>query len=482
MVLPYPYPDELLLSRLIRYLRLSGEQPSSFCLRTFNSRRVSLHPFLTGGISPIASMTNEDPDTILHTQTLAPLFLFFLPKYRNKILTSLLSNKGLNIYKDKPLPPFSRKGSRILKWCPICAKENIYNFGMSYWHRTHQTPGLTSCHKHNVKLFFIELFARKQLMGKLLPTPNNEITYSSTLEFEVSFFCHELLNNLNSKELNINPVQLYNSRLDELGFVTKNGHLRTNKMMSEFTSSLKNLPDMLELSVYKKSCDYYQCTSKLLSENCHHHPLRYLLQSNNVFQHLLFSKWLFKDAKIMLEYNAPPKKKLTNDQTKSINKKVERQCLILLQNGSSLSEVNRQTGKSKNYLKNLALKNGITIMSKPHIINKELHQRIVKLAKLNIHRRRISELCGISIGAVEQIISSKKGLVSWRKKCRFESRQRRHRVCIIRYRQKYPLAIRKEIKKNCYASFMWLYKHTNEWLERNLPPATKVKKNNRNKA
>ncbi|WP_407083853.1 TnsD family Tn7-like transposition protein [Photobacterium leiognathi] len=82
----------------------------------------------------------------------------------------------------------------------------------------------------------------------------------------------------------------------------------------------------------------------------------------------------------------------------------------------------------------------------------------------------------MSSGAVEQIISSEKGLASWRKQCRFESRRRCHRVCIIRYRQKYPLTIRKEIKKNCYASFMWLYKHDHQWLECNLPPPTKVKK------
>lgn len=481
MVLPYPYPDELLLSRLIRYLRLSGEQPSSFCLRTFNSRRVSLHPFLTGGISPIASMTNEDPDTILHTQTLAPLFLFFLPKYRNTILTTLLSSKGLNIFKDKPLPTFSHKGSRILKWCTICAKENIYDYGVSYWHRTHQTPGLTSCHKHNIKLSFIKLLSRKQLTGELLPTPNNEITYSSTLDFRLSSFCYELLSDLKNKESNINLVLLYKSRLDELGFVTKNGHLRTNKMMSEFESSFKLFPDR-HTSSTNEECDNSQYIFSSFSNNCYLHPLRYLLQSNNVFQHLLLSHWLFDDAKHLLQYDFPIKNNKHVHKSKEPDYKIKQHYLTLLKSSSSLSEVHRQTGKSKNYLKILALNNGITINSKPHFINKELHHRIVKLAKLNIHRHRIAEQCGISSGAVEQIISSEKGLASWRKQCRFESRRRRHRVCIIRYRQKYPLTIRKEIKKNCYASFMWLYKYDHQWLECKLPPPTKVKKNNRSKA
>ena len=475
MILPYAYPDELLLSRLIRYLILSGEQPSSFCSRIFNSRKISLHPFLTGGISPIASFSNEIPTTILHYQTLAPLFLFYLPKYKNQILTSLLSDKGLDAFKEKQLPAFSRKGSRDLKWCPICAKENIYDYGVSYWHRTHQTPGLTSCYKHKTKLLFVKLLTRKQLSHELLPIPKKNITHSSTVEFELSHFCHELLNNLKNKTPKHNLVLLYKNRLDELDFVTKNGQLRTHKLMSEFTSSLKDLSDILELST-DKNCNDHQYISNLLSVNCHHHPLRYLLQGHNVFQHLLFSKWLFNDAKSMLEYKAPPKKKTSSDQSKIINNKVELQCLVLLRNGCSLSEVSRQTGKSKNYLKALALTNGITVNLRPQIIDEKLFQRILKLARLNVHRKRISELCDISIATVELTISYEKGLAAWRKKCRFESKRRRSRVNIIRYRQKYPLAIRKEIKKNCYASFIWLYRHNNDWLEYILPPASKKTK------
>ena len=93
------------------------------------------------------------------------------------------------------------------------------------------------------------------------------------------------------------------------------------------------------------------------------------------------------------------------------------------------------------------------------------------LAKKGFHRKVISERVGISVGSVEQQISTSPDLVKWRKHCRHNSKKRRYKVNIIRYQEYNPSSTRQQIKAACYAAFYWLYKHEPMWLESHLPKA-----------
>ena len=54
MKLPVSLPDELLLSRLIRYVTVSGDKGDNFASKVFGSRKVSIHPFLTARLEQLA--------------------------------------------------------------------------------------------------------------------------------------------------------------------------------------------------------------------------------------------------------------------------------------------------------------------------------------------------------------------------------------------------------------------------------------------
>lgn len=77
MKLPVSLPDELLLSRLIRYVTVSGDKGDNFASKVFGSRKVSIHPFLTARLEQLTGWGLESAEVMLFQQTLAPLFLFF---------------------------------------------------------------------------------------------------------------------------------------------------------------------------------------------------------------------------------------------------------------------------------------------------------------------------------------------------------------------------------------------------------------------
>jgi hypothetical protein len=89
-----------------------------------------------------------------------------------------------------------------------------------------------------------------------------------------------------------------------------------------------------------------------------------------------------------------------------------------------------------------------------------------------MHREKISRICNIGVGSVEQVISGQSNLVEWRKQCHFESKRRRCRQRLKRYLLENPKALRRDIKSDCGASFFWLYHNDREWLESTLPAAT----------
>lgn len=96
-------------------------------------------------------------------------------------------------------------------------------------------------------------------------------------------------------------------------------------------------------------------------------------------------------------------------------------------------------------------------------------QEIISLAFRGFHRYEIARHVSVSSFYLEMIISSVKGLVKWRRRCKHESKRRRYKCILLRYLRLYPERIRKDIKRDCNAAFYWLYKHEHERLESILP-------------
>ncbi|MBW3166483.1 TnsD family Tn7-like transposition protein [Ferrimonas balearica] len=459
MRLPPPFPDELLLGRLIRHVTASGESAGALAQRLFGSARTSIHPFLTAGLTRLAESSREDAEVLLNRQTLVPLFLFYLPSHAERLQALVLGDDGAKALRESQIPSFGSGHSVCLKWCPQCAQHDLQEYGVTYWHRTHQIPGVTACYKHPVLLQRVELEGRQRVIAGLLPTCNGYPRPASGIESRVAVFSQNLLTNLGEGRLQIDLGTIYRYRLNELGYITSGGRVRRQSLLRRFALEVEQYRPCPDAPLLR-SQDDYRYISELLEPGGSHHP----------FRHLLFETWLFHEADKMLGYRPSQAKPVLAESRTGESHGLEQRCLKLLKEGRSMAEVYRLTGKSRCYLKRLATQHGVPLNLKPRALTSELQQRIIRMAKSGMHREAISKRCGIGIGSVEQVISSEPGLVAWRKRCHWESKRRRCRARITRYRQRHPDVIRKVIKEECNAEFFWLYGNDREWLQQALPP------------
>lgn len=454
MILPLAFPNEILFSRLVRHFTLTGMTIENYLSTVFDNHKVTIHPYLTAGLSQLSKFSLESSVELMSDQTLAPLFIHFLPSYQSTISTGLVSSNAAYAIRACQLTSVKEKESLSIKFCPQCAIENIQEFGTSYWHRPHQIPGIESCYKHQVWLVHLALVERSKLSHCFLPQVDFNPQKSSLLSYELAKYAASYLNGVSKNNHSFNVKDII-ANLDKLGFVTKYGHFRRKRLVEDFYQFTQDLAYQSQHLLPESSTDF-RYVSYLLSGKVSQHPFKYLL----------LGFWLSKHLPCE-EHNDP----LPNGSDPA--ELLESKCIKLLHQGESMASVGRLIGKSRCYVKALALRLNIPVSLKPKQITGDMKSKIMFLARKGFHRNAIAKRVGISVGSVEQQISTSPELVQWRKQCRHESKRRRYKLQITRFIQRKPKAIRQQIKSSCNAAFFWLYAYDKLWLESHLPIAQK---------
>lgn len=149
---PNRSPDETLYSQCARFHKRSGyDSPDLTGQLLFNDSQAGQHAqlpfgvdhFISLGLSPLSSLH------VLRQQTISSTYLAFMPtgeiadfvKIRSAARASALDGKrglfGHKHFLDHPL-----------KYCPECVELDIQERGFSYWHTSHQFPGVWICARH----------------------------------------------------------------------------------------------------------------------------------------------------------------------------------------------------------------------------------------------------------------------------------------------------------------------------------------------
>ncbi|EGR0501865.1 transposase [Vibrio cholerae] len=457
MQVPKAQPDETLFSRIVRYVSLSGLQ-KEHCLNTLvGNRRAVIHPYLTADLDLISRFTNESANFLCREQTLRPLFSHFLPKYREIIKDCSIGTSEL--VRACQLSTFREHEQLTLKYCPVCAEEDIYKVGVAYWHCSHQIPGVDACSEHGVWLIHQELHEREHFRSYLFPPTRDAKVQCSDLAWSFAQYAERKFRSIQGNAyLKFEPSE-YKNHLSDKGFATFSGRIKRIELMDELYSISENilLPDNpLRIT----SAQDFKYMSSLTDGTYQVHP----------FKHLLLEFFLTQT-----QLSESPDERVSTSSSKEEDvKELEARCCDLLLSGSSMAEVGRDIGKSRCYVKAVALRHHIPVNLKPYKITDSLKDKASRLAYKGVHRSAIAMQLGISSGSVEMIISSIEGLVEWRKKCKADSKRRRYQCQILRYFESHPEGIRKNAKEECEAAFFWLYFHYPEWLEQHLPVPQKT--------
>ncbi|WP_337018689.1 TnsD family Tn7-like transposition protein [Leclercia sp. AS011] len=463
--LPRAFPDELLISRLIRFVTIAGWSGLSEIYNLMGSKKRCIHPTLTASLCKLASQNIDEANCLLMHQTLAPLYMYYLPRHASEIKNALFSDNSSKALRECQFPSFGTESSLILKSCPQCAEKDIAAYGVSYWHRMHQIPGISVCASHQVSLNVDSLNQRQRLISGFLPSPVRPCTLGDEDSFQFAQFTNAILQKLSNSQINISAVIQYRNKLRQDGFVTQQGRVRHHKLMSAFFNDISDssLPSNQFLPSDENDYGYLY---HLLNMEFSVHPGR----------HLIFAFWLFRSIENIMnciQYSFNDQYEVHDIKEPVFQPSID--IIPVLSKDISMNQMSVILGKSRCFIKRIAALQGIKLKCYPKKLTEELRHNIESLGYLGFHRKAIAERCQIGVGSVESVISSCKGLVARRKLCHYQSSLRRNKFKIVHCRKINPDITRNEIRKIYNAQFFWLYHHERSLLESILPPAMPAK-------
>lgn len=145
-----PLPDELLQGWQGR-MRAINIQPDNKSLASLIAKvirhRNNSVPIEADFIEQAATVLGASRDSVIKHHTLMPFFSALEGLRPSKLGTKSAGHREA-YERQAPL----RLGGRFPRYCRQCAQEEHQQNGYSYWHRTHQLPGMLWCSTHETPL------------------------------------------------------------------------------------------------------------------------------------------------------------------------------------------------------------------------------------------------------------------------------------------------------------------------------------------
>lgn len=275
MHFPKALPDETLFSRYIRHMTVLGMHENDYLKLLFKRSRASIHPYITIGIKKASQLSEEDELTIYKQQTLGRFFAYFTPHKSDELYKAMLGADGDVAFRSSQLVSFRESESLSLKYCPLCAKEDVRCYGVSYWHLTHQIPGVESCSDHQAWLIHQELPARPHVKLGLLPNVSTRPEKCSYLSYKFAKFTRMLLTNI-TRNTNYYDQNILLEKISKHGFMSGNKRFKRSVLTSLFYNFTKKLNHCDKRLLPYSETDY-RYLSYLLSGGASQHPFKYIL-------------------------------------------------------------------------------------------------------------------------------------------------------------------------------------------------------------
>lgn len=155
---PQIYPDELLYSTLARYHRHVGSSsPKQTLDDLFGNRSVCATWDLPGHLGELAANLPPErdlnPNRLARDGTLCPYYTAFQPEpVRSQAVRSMIDGSTSGLYFKLGLAVFQVAPLLHFRFCPLCMKQALNDWGEPYWQRAHQLPGVLVCVRHAIPL------------------------------------------------------------------------------------------------------------------------------------------------------------------------------------------------------------------------------------------------------------------------------------------------------------------------------------------
>ncbi len=446
---PRIQPDETLYSYIARCQFLwAGTNYRSTSFDWFGKEGVCIDQCIPTHVKAISDHALCECSSLIFNHTAFPLHRLFNRRHE-ALKQAMLSDYSLRVANLSCASHLAQAELNVSKYCPLCLEEDLAKLGVAYWHLSHQITGVNACWKHQCELLVQPYNARNYVLPELSLGKNK--TPANRANAEQSAFASYVNSLLCDCEAQSNCcTQLVKDLLTAKGFVTSCDRIRMNSLLS----ILKKLEHTLGLSSVLNREGVRSITN---GTHLSIHPIKPII--------LRFALELLPDVTPITPC-ALPARKIRDDiaeQTESLLRTSE----------FSMREISRRMKVSVGFIKQLAKRKGIAVDERRQFITADMQRNIIDLAIAGIDRKLIASKFGISVGAVEQLIQSVRGLSVWRQYLRMLSKRneaRKRLKCAIGMHLNLS---RTEIRKQVPQEYALLYKYDKTWLLEALPITSK---------
>jgi len=473
---PRPCPDETLYSLFWRYHRVSGLPTIKDTLQALTG-----HPYLQSGtefpsyIPDLAAVLNLSISELVDNHTLFPFFMPFTPKDAyEKSLEHLRNGRAESSRKSLSLVANRLSTNDYLQWCPVCLEEDIGKFGIRYWHRKHQLPGLTVCPNHAVILHQASWKRHKAQLpledeySDVISRNDKQYVWSNL----VSEYFHSCRCQLNSARV----LDTYWIRLKKLNLANEH-QIREAELREElkfFWGDIWEESTAISLNSITKRRLYPACL--FYNNKSSHHPLKHLLMVGYLFAGWSDFLYFYHSGKneVCPNNTEPP-------DTENDLKSHKWLALKELEKGSSLRKAASITGLSVTTVKSIARRNQIPVSVRPKKIYGFIERSIWRQLFIGKTTQEIARFHKVSVGSVEQILKAHPKTTELRKRIRFYRQRQTKRNLLIAILNKNQSHTRNKIRLIANSPYNWLFRNDKSWLYSQLPDETPRNKRHKNK-
>jgi hypothetical protein len=171
---PTPLHDETFYGVVARFHVLAGHP---------NSRITLKELFGLDTVFPLSTLPSHlqrftqhvcimKVDQLIEEHTLVPYYRPFLEKATsNRLRSNMLGERGGAIKVSLGLPASRLGAADLLRYCVGCYWDDIQTYGIAYWHRSHQLPGMLVCPRHGTALLSLDSREIRASFSLVLPPP-----------------------------------------------------------------------------------------------------------------------------------------------------------------------------------------------------------------------------------------------------------------------------------------------------------------------
>lgn len=255
----HPHPDELLGSVWIRTRRRAGVG-IGLVTKVIAGRKFSPGLLSFSHVSDVAGALGVDAQELLWKHTVFPYATAFVePQVFKSSMASALSTGMAAIGCGATVQSVSGH-VQFRRYCVRCAKEDLLQWGESYWRRAHHLPGTLLCVKHLEPLRETTVNIRKSCpwpdsLPHELKAPNVPVLKGDVLLKALAQRSFELLNRAEQSPLQRQP-SWYRTKLVDHGLLSADRPVESESLKNWARGSLGEHIGHLGLNRIDQSCHW----------------------------------------------------------------------------------------------------------------------------------------------------------------------------------------------------------------------------------